>query len=63
MTADSAGPSLWAWRLGLGGLIPFVGLAVALWLAPSGGWPLAGIALLFIAGGFGMVAARKTVIS
>ena len=46
MTADSAGPSLWARRLGFGGLIPFVGLAVALWLAPSGGWPLAGMALL-----------------
>ena len=46
MTADSAGPSLWARRLGFGGLIPFVGLAVALWLAPPGGWPLAGMALL-----------------
>ena len=46
MTADSAGPSLRARRLGFGGLIPFVGLAVALWLAPSGGWPLAGMALL-----------------
>ena len=46
MTADSAGPSLWARRLGFGGLIPFVGLAVALWLAPSGGWPLAGMSLL-----------------
>ena len=46
MTADSAGPSLCARRLGFGGLIPFVGSAVALWLAPSGGWPLAGMALL-----------------
>lgn len=46
MTADSAGPSLWARRLGFGGLIPFVGLAVALWLAPSGAWPLAAMALL-----------------
>ena len=46
MTADPAGPSLWARRLGFGGLIPFVGLAAALWLAPAGGWPLAAMALL-----------------
>jgi Protein of unknown function (DUF3429) len=46
MPAHSAGPSLWARRLGVGGLIPFVGLAAALWLAWSGGWPLAGTALL-----------------
>ncbi len=46
MTADPAGPSLWARRLGFGGLIPFVGLAVALGLPPAGGWPLAGLALL-----------------
>ena len=46
MTADPAGPSLWARRLGFGGQIPFVGLAVALWLAPPGAWPLAGMALL-----------------
>ena len=46
MTADSTGPSLWARRLGLAGLIPFVGLAAALWLAPSGVWPLAAMALL-----------------
>jgi len=46
MKADSAGPSLWAWRLGLGGLIPFVGLAAALWFAPPAAWPLAAMALL-----------------
>lgn len=37
---------MWARRLGYGGLIPFVALALALWLAPSGGGPLAGKALL-----------------
>jgi hypothetical protein len=46
MTADVAGPSPWAQHLGLGGLIPFVGLAAALWLAPPQARPLAGIALL-----------------
>ena len=46
MTAASAGPSRWALRLGFGGLIPFVGLALALWLAPSTSSPLAGVALL-----------------
>lgn len=46
MKADTAGPSPWAWRLGLGGLIPLVSLAAALWLAPRGDWPLAGLALL-----------------
>ena len=46
MTTDSAGPSLWARRLGYGGLIPFVALALALWLAPSHAGPLAGMALL-----------------
>ena len=46
MTETSAGPSRWALRLGFGGLIPFVGLALALWLAPSTDWPLAGLALL-----------------
>jgi hypothetical protein len=30
--AETAGPSPWALGLGFGGLIPFVGLAVALWL-------------------------------
>ncbi|MEO7939474.1 MAG: DUF3429 domain-containing protein, partial [Burkholderiaceae bacterium] len=46
MKADPAGPSLWARRLGFGGLIPFVCLAAALWLAPPGGRPPASIALL-----------------
>ena len=46
MKADKPGPSLWARRLGYGGLIPFVGLAVALWLVPSDGWRLAGMALV-----------------
>ena len=46
MTADPTGPSLWGRRLGFAGLIPFVGLAAALWLAPSGVWPRAGMALL-----------------
>ena len=46
MKADKPSPSLWARRLGYGGLIPFVGLAVALWLVPPGGWPLAGVSLL-----------------
>ena len=46
MKVDTAEPSPGARRLGLGGLIPFVSLAAALWLAPRGGWPLAGLALL-----------------
>ena len=46
MKKDTPSPSLWAMRLGYGGLIPFVGLAVALWLAPPAGWSLAGVALL-----------------
>ena len=46
MKADEPGPSLWARRLGFGGLIPFAGLAVTLWLAPSGGWSLAAVSLL-----------------
>ena len=46
MTDDPAGPSLWARRLGFGGVIPFVGLAAALWLARPGDWPLASLALL-----------------
>lgn len=37
---------MWAQRLGYGGLIPFVTLALALWLAPSQSGPLAGMALL-----------------
>ncbi len=46
MTAPMAPPSPWARRLGLGGLIPFVGLAVALWVAPQADRPLAALALL-----------------
>ena len=46
MTAAAAGPSLWARRLGLGGLIPFVTLASALWLAWPSGWLPASTALL-----------------
>jgi hypothetical protein len=46
MTAAAAGPSLWARRLGLGGLIPFVALAAAPWLAWPGDWPPASTALL-----------------
>jgi len=46
MKADPSAPSLWARRLGFGGLIPFVGLAATLWLAPPGTWPLAGPALV-----------------
>lgn len=44
--ADAADPSLWARRLGLGGLIPFVSLAAALWVGWPGDWPLARMALL-----------------
>jgi Protein of unknown function (DUF3429) len=40
------GPSLWARRLGYGGLVPFVGLAAALWVARPGDWPFASAALL-----------------
>jgi hypothetical protein len=46
MTDNDVGPSPWARRLGCGGLIPFVGLAVVLWLARPGEWPLASSALL-----------------
>ncbi len=46
MKAQTAGPSPWAQRLGYGGLVPFVGLAAAVWLAPPGDWPLASMALL-----------------
>ena len=45
MRAEKPGPSLWARRLGFGGLIPFVGSALALWLAPPGGGSLAGVSL------------------
>ena len=46
MKTDMACPSHWALRLGYGGLIPFVSLATALWLAPTGNLPLARMALL-----------------
>ncbi|MCZ2496488.1 DUF3429 family protein [Xylophilus sp. Kf1] len=46
MNDDMQGPSIGARRLGFGGLIPFVGLAAALWLAPPTFRPLAGVALL-----------------
>ena len=42
----AAGPSLWARGLGFGGLVPFVGLAAALWVAPPGSRPFVGLALL-----------------
>jgi hypothetical protein len=43
---QATGPSLLARRLGHGGLIPFVGLAAALWWMPPSDRPLAGTALL-----------------
>lgn len=46
MSEATAGPSAWARRLGFGGLIPFVGLAAALWLVPPVDRALAGMALL-----------------
>ena len=46
MMADQAGPSLWARRLGFGGLIPFGSLAAALWVVSPDDWPLASRALL-----------------
>jgi hypothetical protein len=46
MTEEGAGPSPWALGLGFAGLIPFVGLAAAMWLAPPGDRPGAGSALL-----------------
>lgn len=46
MKLDMAGPSPWARRLGFAGLIPFVALAAALWVAPPDDLPLAGVSLL-----------------
>lgn len=46
MKTDMQGPSIVARRLGFGGLIPFMGLAAALWLTPAAMRPLAGTALL-----------------
>jgi hypothetical protein len=51
MAGADKGPSLWARRLGFGGLIPFLGLTAALWLARPGDWPFASAALL----GYGAV--------
>ena len=46
MSTDLQGPSIVARRLGFGGLMPFVALAAALWLAPPALRPLAVTALL-----------------
>jgi hypothetical protein len=46
MVDGNQGPSLWARRLGYGGLLPFVVLAVVLWMAGPNDWPLASRALL-----------------
>ena len=46
MTTDMTAPSLWARRLGFGGLIPFISLAAALWLAQPDGRALVAQALL-----------------
>ena len=46
MTSNDAGPPPWASRLGYAGMIPFVGLAAALWWALPGDWHLASMALL-----------------
>jgi len=46
MTGNNHGPSAWARRLGYGGLIPFLGLSVALWVVQPGDWPLVSTALL-----------------
>ncbi len=45
-TPDLAGPSPWAWRMGVAGLVPFVSLAAVLCLSPIDQWPLAAPALL-----------------
>lgn len=46
MTQNPQGPSFTARCLGIGGLIPFVGLAATLWLVPSASQPLWATALL-----------------
>jgi hypothetical protein len=53
MTAEEAGPSLWARWMGFGRLIPFVGLAFTLWVAGPAKGPLASLALL----GYGAIIA------
>jgi hypothetical protein len=50
-TEGGAGPSAWARWLGIAGLIPFVGLAVALWVSRPSQWPSASAALV----GYGAV--------
>jgi Protein of unknown function (DUF3429) len=46
MEVNKTGPTLWARRLGIGGLMPFVGLAASLWLARPEDVPLAAMSLL-----------------
>jgi len=46
MADEHTGPSPWARRLGFGGLVPFVGLSAALWVARPASWPWASLALL-----------------
>ena len=46
MNTDTTGPSRLARQLGFGGLIPFVGLAAALWLTPPDNGPPLVMALL-----------------
>ena len=46
MTKCGPEPSPWARKPGFGGLIPFVGLAAALWVAQLRDWPLLSFALL-----------------
>ncbi len=46
MSGDHNGPSLWARRLGYGGLVPFVGLAAALWVVQPADRPFSSAALL-----------------
>ncbi|MBC8055104.1 MAG: DUF3429 domain-containing protein, partial [Rhizobiales bacterium] len=53
MTKDDRGPSPWARRLGFGGVIPFIGLAAAIWSARPGDSLFATSALL----GYGAVIA------
>ncbi len=46
MSGDNRGPSVWARRLGYGGLIPFLGLSAALWVTRPVDWPFVSAALL-----------------
>lgn len=45
-SGDNQGPSVWTRRLGYAGLIPFLGLAAALWFVRRGDWPFVSMALL-----------------